>query len=168
MKSGHRWPSPDFLSSLIDIIPMKRLTRFAHRFLTVAQGKEKSALQKAEAEYVCIPRVPNSVRLFRNVDPDGYTTKQISTQSVAGRPRIFAYTVSMFHGPTSTVNPFVVTCKGCHQNIPAPVETLPSSWIIAACPLCKQRRRYLPTEIFQGKLSHQLSQPTGEERHPNR
>ena len=69
---------------------------------------------------------------------------------------IFAYTESMFHIPTSGLYPFVIVCKGCHENIPAPVETLPDDWIIAACPLCGQKRRYLPAEIFQGRLSHQV------------
>jgi hypothetical protein len=63
----------------------------------------------------------------------------------------------MFHGPDSGSYPFVITCKGCHENIPAPVETMPDAWIIAACPLCGQKRRYLPAEIFQGKLSHQVA-----------
>jgi hypothetical protein len=63
----------------------------------------------------------------------------------------------MFHIPTSGLYPFVIACKGCHENIPAPVETLPDDWIIAVCPLCGQKRRYLPAEIFQGKLSHQVA-----------
>jgi hypothetical protein len=50
----------------------------------------------------------------------------------------------------------LIVCKGCHENIPAPVETLPDDWTIAACPLCGQGRRYLPAEIFQGRLSHQV------------
>ena len=62
----------------------------------------------------------------------------------------------MFHGPTTGVHPFVIVCKGCQQNIPAPVETMPDSWIIADCPLCGARRRYLPADIFQGRLSHDL------------
>jgi hypothetical protein len=61
----------------------------------------------------------------------------------------------MFHAPTSGLYPFVVACKGCQENIPAPVKTLPDDWIIAICPLCGQKRRYLPVEIFQGRLSHQ-------------
>jgi hypothetical protein len=70
--------------------------------------------------------------------------------------RIFAYTASMFNGRTSGIHPFVIICKGCRQNIPAPVQTMPDSWIVADCPLCRERRRYLPAEIFQGRLSHQL------------
>ena len=69
---------------------------------------------------------------------------------------IFAYNVFMFHGPMSDIHPFVVTCKGCQQNIPAPVETLPDSWVAAECPLCGEQRRYLPADIFRGRLSHDL------------
>jgi len=50
----------------------------------------------------------------------------------------------------------VIACKGCQQNIPAPVETVPDTWIVAECPLCGQKRRYLPAEIFQGRLSPEL------------
>jgi hypothetical protein len=62
----------------------------------------------------------------------------------------------MFNGPTSGIHPFVIICKGCQQNIPAPVQTVPDSWIVADCPLCGEKRRYLPVEIFQGRLSHDL------------
>jgi hypothetical protein len=72
---------------------------------------------------------------------------------------IFAYTDPVFHAPTSGLYPFVIVCKGCHENIPAPVETLPDDWVIAECPLCGQKRRYLPTEIFQGRLSHLVAVP---------
>ena len=60
----------------------------------------------------------------------------------------------VFHAPTSGFYPFVIVCKGCHQNIPAPVETMPDSWIISACPICGEQRRYLPIDIFQGRLAH--------------
>ncbi len=49
-----------------------------------------------------------------------------------------------------------VKCKGCGECVPATVETMPSSWIIAECPLCGEKRRYLPPEIFRGRLSVQL------------
>ena len=68
--------------------------------------------------------------------------------------RIFAYTVSMFLSPTTGIHPFVIICKGCRRNIPAPVQTLPDSWIVADCPLCGEKRRYLPADIFRGRLSH--------------
>jgi hypothetical protein len=33
---------------------------------------------------------------------------------------------------------------------------LPDSWIVANCSLCGEKRRYLPVDIFQGRLSHDL------------
>ena len=68
---------------------------------------------------------------------------------------IFAYSVSMFQGPSSQRD-FVVRCKRCGENVPAGVETLPASWIAAQCPLCGEHRRYLPTEVFQGRVSYAL------------
>jgi hypothetical protein len=62
----------------------------------------------------------------------------------------------MFHGPTSGIHPFVILCKGCEQNIPAPVQTMPDTWIVAVCPRCGEKRRYLPADIFRGRLSHDL------------
>jgi hypothetical protein len=61
----------------------------------------------------------------------------------------------MLQAPNSGLYPFVIVCKGCRENIPAPVETLRDDWIVAACPLCGQRRLCLPAEIFQGGLSDQ-------------
>jgi hypothetical protein len=61
----------------------------------------------------------------------------------------------MFHGPPPA-HGLVVRCKGRGENIPAPVETLPAQPIAARCPLCAEHRRYLPSEIFQGRLSHFL------------
>lgn len=74
---------------------------------------------------------------------------------------MFAYYMFMIYASTSDVSPFVVACKGCRENIRAPVETMPASWIIAKCPLCGQRRRYLPTEIFQGRISRALLRKSG-------
>jgi hypothetical protein len=68
----------------------------------------------------------------------------------------FAYTVQVFNLPTSRRCDYTIRCKGCAENIPAPIETMPDTWVIAKCPLCGQRRRYLPTEIFRGTLSHRL------------
>jgi hypothetical protein len=67
----------------------------------------------------------------------------------------FAYTEPMFQGPPNQAS-FVIRCKGCGENVPAPVETLAASWIAAKCPLCGEHRRYLPTEIFRGRLSYAL------------
>jgi hypothetical protein len=60
---------------------------------------------------------------------------------------------SSFHGPPARLHNFVITCKRCKENIAAPVQTMPDTWIIATCPLCHEKRRYLPAEIFRGRLS---------------
>jgi hypothetical protein len=65
----------------------------------------------------------------------------------------FTYTGLMFQGPESSKR-VVVHCKGCGENIPAPVETMPSQPVAARCPLCHEHRRYLPSEVFLGRLSH--------------
>ena len=61
--------------------------------------------------------------------------------------------ILMFPGPESS-KLVVVECKGCHENIPAPVEGMPAQPIAARCPLCREHRRYLPSEVFLGRLSH--------------
>ena len=63
----------------------------------------------------------------------------------------------MFGPEPVRVCDFTVRCKGCGENIPAPVGTLPDTWIVAHCSLCGQRRKYLPSEIFRGRLSQQLT-----------
>ncbi len=68
---------------------------------------------------------------------------------------VFAYTGPMFQGPQSWRD-FVIRCKGCGENTPAMVETLPASWIAVKCPLCSEHRRYLPAEVFQGRVSYAL------------
>jgi hypothetical protein len=69
----------------------------------------------------------------------------------------FAFCSSMlnlpFPGPESSKR-VVVHCKGCGENIPAPVQTMPSQPITARCPLCHEDRHYLPSEVFLGRLSH--------------
>jgi hypothetical protein len=34
---------------------------------------------------------------------------------------------------------------------------MPDTWIVAACPLCGHKGRYLPSEIFRGNLSWKLN-----------
>jgi hypothetical protein len=63
----------------------------------------------------------------------------------------------MFQMPAGRLCDFTVRCKDCGENVPAPVETLPDSWIVEVCPLCGGKRRYLPNEIFQGRLSRKLT-----------
>lgn len=69
---------------------------------------------------------------------------------------LFAYPARMFLPPSLPVYDFIVECKGCRENIPAPVQTMPGTWIIAECPLCHEKRRYLPVEISRGRLSHKV------------
>jgi hypothetical protein len=70
---------------------------------------------------------------------------------------IFAYTGFVFNLPESRLCDFTICCKGCGENIPAPVQTLPDTWIIAECPLCGERRAYLPPDIFRGRVSFRLN-----------
>jgi hypothetical protein len=66
---------------------------------------------------------------------------------------LFAYTGFMFPQPQSQ-KVVVIQCKSCRENIPAPVESMPSQPIAAKCPLCHEHRQYLPSEVFLGRLSH--------------
>jgi hypothetical protein len=77
---------------------------------------------------------------------------------------LFAYTVVVWNLPESRQCDF--TCKSCGQNIPAPRADMPDTWIVADCPLCGDRRAYLPPDIFRGRLSHLLlmSKPVKSER----
>ena len=59
----------------------------------------------------------------------------------------------MFPG-TESQKRVVIRCKGCGENIPAPVVSLPAQPFAAQCPLCGEHRRYLPSEVFLGRLSH--------------
>jgi hypothetical protein len=61
----------------------------------------------------------------------------------------------MFAAP-QTPKRVVLCCKGCRENIPAPVESMPAQPIAAQCPLCGEYRRYLPSEVFLGRLSHAM------------
>jgi hypothetical protein len=64
----------------------------------------------------------------------------------------------MFNTPEPRLCDFVVRCKRCAESIPAPVLTMPDTWIVADCPLCGERRAYLPGDIFRGRLSFRLTQ----------
>jgi hypothetical protein len=72
---------------------------------------------------------------------------------------MFAYTGdAMFQGPPERIHNFVITCKRYKENIAAPIQTMPDTWITHTCPLCAERRRYLPAEIFRGRLSFDFEQ----------
>lgn len=62
----------------------------------------------------------------------------------------------MFQAPNEHVWDYVIRCKQCGRNIPAPVETMPDQYFVARCPLCGVRRNYLPADLFQGRLSYDL------------
>jgi len=63
----------------------------------------------------------------------------------------------MFNLPDHRLCDFAIRCKRCGENIPAPVATMPDTWVVSECPLCGTKRRYLPTEIFRGRLSPHLA-----------
>ena len=62
----------------------------------------------------------------------------------------------VFNLPETRFCDFTSRCKKCGENIPAPVGTIPDTWIAAQCPLCGEKRNYLPSEIIRGKLSYKL------------
>ena len=63
----------------------------------------------------------------------------------------------MWNLPSSRNCGYAIRCKGCAENIPPPVETMPDTWIVAECVLCGAKRKYLPTDIFRGLLSHKIA-----------
>jgi hypothetical protein len=63
----------------------------------------------------------------------------------------------MFQGPDSAFSDFVIACKGCREHLAAGIQTMPDDWIIETCPFCLETRRYLPQEIFQGRISYKYA-----------
>ena len=63
----------------------------------------------------------------------------------------FAYALSMFPGPSARKT-FVVACKKCRRDVPIGMAEFPFQSIIVACPLCGEKRRYLPSEVFLGRV----------------
>lgn len=47
---------------------------------------------------------------------------------------------------------FVITCKQCRRDVPAGVGKFPFQSIVASCPLCGEQQRYLPSEVFLGRV----------------
>jgi len=47
---------------------------------------------------------------------------------------------------------FVVACKRCRRDVPAGTKEFPFLSITVSCPLCGELRRYLPSEVFLGRL----------------
>ena len=59
--------------------------------------------------------------------------------------------LSMFEG-LSARKTFVVACKKCRRDIPTGVGDFPFQSIVVECPLCGEKRRYLPSEVFLGRV----------------
>jgi RNase P subunit RPR2 len=53
---------------------------------------------------------------------------------------------------------FVIACKRCKRHILAGAETFPTDNIRVDCPLCGEKRRYRPTEVFLGEPSTLLGE----------
>jgi hypothetical protein len=68
----------------------------------------------------------------------------------------FAYTFTMFQGPSARKT-FVVACKKCRRDVPTGVSEFPFQSIVVECPLCGDQRRYLPSEIFLGRVDQLVS-----------
>lgn len=64
---------------------------------------------------------------------------------------LFAYDSPMFLGP-SACKTFVVACKSCRRNVPTGVSEFPFQSIVVVCALCGEERRYLPSEVFLGRV----------------
>jgi hypothetical protein len=89
-------------------------------------------------------------------EPHPLFHKNASPESVDYFRLLFAHTGLMFPSPQSQ-KLVAVQCKGCHENIPAPVESMAAKPIAAKCPLCHEHRRYLQSEVFLGPLSHRTA-----------
>ena len=59
--------------------------------------------------------------------------------------------LSMFQGPPARKT-FVVACKKCRRDVPTDVGEFPFQPIVVECPLCGEKRRYLPSEVFLGRV----------------
>jgi RNase P subunit RPR2 len=70
--------------------------------------------------------------------------------------RIFSYPPFIFQGP-STRKIFLVACKKCRRDVPTGVAEFPFQSIIVECTLCGEKRRYLPSEIFLGRIDQKVT-----------
>jgi hypothetical protein len=74
------------------------------------------------------------------------------TDAPLGRLSGISGRMDMF--PICSPSLVVVHRRGCAENSTAPVETMPSQPIATKCPLRREHRRYLPSEVFLGAGSH--------------
>ena len=68
--------------------------------------------------------------------------------------------LSMFQG-SSARKTFVVACKKCRRDVPAVEAEFPLQSIIVKCPLCGEKRRYLPFEVFLGRVDQLVNRQKG-------
>lgn len=63
----------------------------------------------------------------------------------------------MFTPEIITRKQYVIECKRCRRDIPAGVREFPFQPIAVACPLCGERRQYLPSEVFLGNAHYLIA-----------
>ena len=73
---------------------------------------------------------------------------------------IFAHPFRLFPGP-STRKTFVVVCKKCRRDVPTGVADFPFQSIVVECALCGEKRRYLTSEIFLGRVDQLVARQNG-------
>ena len=67
-----------------------------------------------------------------------------------------------FHDSTAhLVSTFVVSCKRCGKTIRSRTNRLPDQAVLVICPLCAEKRQYLPSEVFQGKPDYAVQKLKG-------
>ena len=89
-------------------------------------------------------------RRMPTVVPDA---RQISPCCMRSGIRTPGFSLSLrlfFHHVPGTT--FVVPCKKCRRDVPTGVAEFPFKSIVVDCPLCGEKRRYLPSEIFLGRV----------------
>ena len=64
--------------------------------------------------------------------------------------------ISVWNLPETRLCDYTIRCKGCGENIPAPVQTMPDTWIIAECPLCEKGAAICHQISFVVVLSYEL------------
>ena len=69
---------------------------------------------------------------------------------------LFAYPLFMFQGPSKRKT-FVVACKKCRRDVPTGVAEFPFQSIVVECALCGEKRLYLPSEIFLGRIDQMVT-----------
>ena len=71
---------------------------------------------------------------------------------------LFVYASVMFQGP-SVRKAFVVACKKCRRDVPTGVGEFPFQSFVVEYPLCGEKRRYLRSEVFLGRVDQLVNLP---------